>query len=369
MTFASYSAIGVALLAVAVTALIPIAKHRYKTQLTQFCDQYGQQQEDAAATEKDILLIVSPNSGSGKARQLFPTILKELQATSRAVQVYVLKSADDAPTLYKTKDLSGYKTIVLVSGDSTLYELIQGPMSDHDGVWPFAPLLLLPGGSSNVIVSENFGFQTPVEDIIRNGLSSVRKGSIIKISSANASTPTRYAAHTCFDGLVRHLLSSLEKNRGLAAFGMPAILIIMIKSLLTSDKTISPALLHIIQSDSEAMGMNMGFGLSRFDDQMMVSIVEEWPGYKKWFQMMGDNMSGETGKKFKEGRKAEAKMQKTNKYSFTKSGHEFHIISDGTSSLPFRAKDQVDFEILPNAIPYYVASVPHGEKVLNDASA
>lgn len=220
---------------------------------------------------------------------------------------------------------------------------------------------MLPGGSSNVVANENFGYQTPVETILEKGLLSggtVKKGSTIQISSPNALTPSRYALQTCFDGTHRHIIAAMDEHRGglYAAFGVPAILFVVAKTILTIDKTaINPTILHCIQSDVEGMGMNLGFGLSRYDDNMMIQIVSEWPGYKKWFGWISDGISGESGKAFHDNRIPDhLTMERTNKYTYEKPGHEFHLICDGTSNLSFRARDKVDFEVIPNAIPYYV---------------
>lgn len=372
----TFAAIGVATIAVCLTAWVPFAQYWNERSIQQFCQKYGTTQNDntnnQSKKDHDILLIVSPNSGTGTARKLFPSILQAIQATGRVFEIYVLTSAMDAQELYITKDLSVYQSIVLVAGDSTLYELIQGPLQQNKGHWPYqAPILLLPGGSSNVIYSENFGYETPVEVAIDQALNSnnnntnsnnVQWGSVIQLSSPHASTPTRYAVHTCFDGIPRHMVSALDKYRNnlYAAFGFPALIVLMIYEILACDKsTMTPIQFHFILSDSEAKGMNLGYGLSRFGPEMVVTLVDEWPGYRAWFAKLADDASGKTGADLQAGKSPPSWVQvlrKTHQFSLSRPGHAFHLMCDGTTTLPFHALDQVHVQVLLRAVPYYAAT-------------
>lgn len=125
----------------AAVAWVPIAKYRSNKSLIDFCQQQETlNNEESQFKEKDILLVVNPNAGAGRSRKLFPIVLNELKRTKRQLEVYITKSAQDVSNLSRTLNLSKYKSVIVLAGDSTLYEMIQEPMSKNGGVWPYEAL-------------------------------------------------------------------------------------------------------------------------------------------------------------------------------------------------------------------------------------
>ena len=308
--------------------------------------------------QKDILFVVNPVGGNGKGRKLFGTCLEALKATGRPVDVHITTGSEDVQTLAKRKDIRKYKSIVILSGDSTLYEFIQAIMAENKGTWPYCPILLLPGGSSNAIVGETFTASMPVTEIIQKGLSKIKKGPVLELSSSSvALTPPRYSIHTSFDGLQRHILESVDRRRHdlYTAFGLPALIGVFFFSFLTFPKAADPCELHFILSEIEGNGVNLGLGISRFDSSPQMIVTHRnctWPGYRAMVKHMLGFLSGENGKLFQKGKIPF--MQATREWTLEKKGHYFHIISDGTAELPFLAKDSLTARVIPNAIPYYV---------------
>ncbi|KAK7070693.1 Sphingosine kinase 1, partial [Halocaridina rubra] len=100
---------------------------------------------------KRLLLLVNPNSGPGKAHQIYKrqvaSILGEAEV---AHEVVVTKASNHALELVKTLDLSLYSGLVIVSGDGLLYEIYNGLLARNE--WEKAiefPVGVIPGGSGN----------------------------------------------------------------------------------------------------------------------------------------------------------------------------------------------------------------------------
>ena len=86
------------------------------------------------------------------------------------IETYVTSSANDLMNLTSTVNFNDYSEMIAVlAGDSSVYELIQTTMKSHQGHWPFAPLLILPGGSGNVLSAEFHGLDTTIHDISKQG--------------------------------------------------------------------------------------------------------------------------------------------------------------------------------------------------------
>jgi diacylglycerol kinase family enzyme len=102
------------------------------------------------------------------------------------------------------------------------------------------------------------------------------------------------------------------------------------------------------------LDLQLGFGLSRFDDQMIVILMEKWPGPWKFFLFFINYMLGQVAKDWKEGNLPDyIHIQKTNKY--TLDGKEsFDMYLDGGGTCQCQGKLPVTLEVIPDAIPYFV---------------
>lgn len=311
--------------------------------------------------------------------RLYPTCFEELKATGRAVEVYVTKSSDDVIHLSKTKDLSRYENIVFLSGDSTLYEFLQAPLRVNNGKWPYeSTLLLLPGGSSNVIALEDFGPKACVQHIIRQTLSlwneseaSVQKAPIIKASSATAQSAL-YSLHICMAGFGVNLIDIGERRRQdvYPWLGKAGWILSMLASIPFMDnEEDDPTLLNVFNSDTEPKS-DLGFGNSRFDNDLTVLYIPKSknPGKKEIVtNVVKKLMGGELAKEWKEGTLPDyITVVKSPKWVYqappseSKRGLKFY--SDGTSQLPFECQDsEITFESVPDALPFW--TVPNRQEL------
>ena len=112
----------------------------------------------AGDRDKRLLFIVVPSSGAGRAMDLYDECIEELQKRDENfyIETYVTKSSDDIKTLLERRrnDISKLYGLILLGGDSSITELIQGPMAQNKDRWTYPPILHLPGGSTNLLSKE-----------------------------------------------------------------------------------------------------------------------------------------------------------------------------------------------------------------------
>lgn len=144
-----------------------------------------------------VLLIVCPASGGGRAMKQFSSCSKAFQQRGAIVHVYVTKSTEDLLSLVQRTSINtttsssinttsgnisrstsnknnsnnqnkhlllpnsvdwknDYDCIAILAGDSSMTELMQDTLIANNGIWPYAPLLPLPGGTANCLATEMF---------------------------------------------------------------------------------------------------------------------------------------------------------------------------------------------------------------------
>jgi diacylglycerol kinase family enzyme len=338
-------------------AWVTYAKYRWKRSLQVFLKEHGNDDERIhKEEERGILLIVNPASGGGKSIRMYETVLCELHATGRAVHVIVTKGSEHLLNLTQHIDVSSYKVIAIMGGDSTITEFVQHDLVENKGRWPYSPILHLPAGTGNAIAREMFGSPLPsMQDIIRHGMTKSKRASVLQITSTNMME--RYALHNCFDGAQRHMLQDLDQSRAhlYPAFGPAIVLPILMASLfwrVPKDMQI-PYFLAII-SDTEGMDTDLDFGISRFDDQMIVMNVEQWPGSFQFLRLFLHFMSGRLAKDWRNDKLHEwVRIKKTNQFTL-EGDASFHMYLDGGGSIPCQGKLPIAFQVIPDAIPYFV---------------
>jgi sphingosine kinase len=106
-----------------------------------------------SSNEKPFLVFVNPNSGSGKASNLFKERILPVWSEANIPFKFVqTEYANFAREKIKMTNLAQYKGILIVSGDGLIFEVINGLMDRDD--WQSAihtPVGQLPGGSGNAL--------------------------------------------------------------------------------------------------------------------------------------------------------------------------------------------------------------------------
>jgi diacylglycerol kinase family enzyme len=337
---------------------LPLAKSRWASRLRTFTETHGNVLKGEKGNKKDIIFIISPGSGNGRAMDVYDEVLGELRATGRAVDVIVTKSFDDVCSLLTERiDMSLYKTIAVLSGDSMLCELTQATLVKNKGKWPYAPILVLPGGSANCISAENFGEGASIKEIIRHGLTQSRSASVVRLSSSTSET-VLYSLHNAFDGIQRYIIEdAVEKHRGdvYPAFGLPGLIGLMLYKIYAGPVVEHPAVFSIMNSDTEAK-RNIGCGVTRFDDKMIVLRVDESQGRFNTMGVLMKFVGGGFAKQWREGALPDyIHLEVTDKYTFNaKKGGSIKMFIDGTGTIPIESDSDITFTVIPDAIPYFV---------------
>jgi diacylglycerol kinase family enzyme len=304
--------------------------------------------------KKDVLLIVNPASGGGKAMKMYSTVVEALEAKGLTIEVYVTHGGDDMIDLTKNKDFSQYKKMICVmAGDSSLFELTQDALLKNGGKWPWAPVLILPAGSGNALSSEFHQREKDVSVIIQKA-NTVKKGCIIKLSSPESPKP-RYAMHNGFDGLQRLIIDVMERRRNdiYIAFGELAIMPVFMATVLFRRDKSDPVQLVVLNSDVEGLGHNLGFGISRFDDKLVLVQKTDYKGPWNDFSDFMKLFKGQLAKEFEEGNLADdMKIEIGNKFTVEGASH-YHFYCDGSASLSIEGTSMT-IEAVPEAMPYFV---------------
>ncbi|XP_037804984.1 sphingosine kinase 1-like [Penaeus monodon] len=128
--------------------------NRWRTTLLQVVRSRGQgcQQIDR---HKKLLVLINPNSGPGKALQIYKKQVVALYGEAELKhEVVVTERANHAFDLVRTLDLNLYAGCVIISGDGLLFEFYNGLLQRPD--WQQAiqfPVGIIPGGSGNGLAS------------------------------------------------------------------------------------------------------------------------------------------------------------------------------------------------------------------------
>lgn len=342
-------------------AWVVYSKRQWKRRLDRFVQQHAQDKiysppgSTCSSSDPDILFIVCPASGGGKPMALYLECMDAFAKSKHSVRTYITKGPDDLSTLSERLDLTPFTAIAICAGDSSIYEFVQATLRKYNGKWPYAPILHLPGGLGNVVATECFGRSSRASDIILNGMNKTKMASVIQITSPGATT--RFALHNTFDGAQRYMIEAIERGRAsvLAACGETITVLLVFGAVLTMSRRTKPAMLTIVNSDTEGFGPVLGFGVSRFDNQMIVMRIDENPGPLELLKNVIQFFHGQIGSKYTNGEKLPDHISITigEEYKLPpQNGLHYKFYCDGTSTLPIEGESMA-FRVIPNAIPYF----------------
>ncbi|XP_061866702.1 sphingosine kinase 1 isoform X3 [Colius striatus] len=101
------------------------------------------------------LVLLNPQSGAGRALEDFQAVVQPmLDEAEITTTLFITERPHHAHEKMRDEDLSQWDTLVVMSGDGLLYEVVNGLMERPD--WAEAvkkPLCILPGGSGNALAA------------------------------------------------------------------------------------------------------------------------------------------------------------------------------------------------------------------------
>ena len=131
----------------------------------------------------DLIII---NHSAARARRLWPTIQKQLDAARVEYQTYETKGPGDATVQTRAALRSGVESVVVVGGDGTLSETAEGFFEFNDdldvhptAINPNATIALVPAGTGNDFARGLLGKRAPLQDWIGTVIARARNESTV----------------------------------------------------------------------------------------------------------------------------------------------------------------------------------------------
>ncbi|KAG5455969.1 MAG: ATP-NAD kinase-like domain-containing protein, partial [Olpidium bornovanus] len=107
--------------------------------------------ETGAKVARRLKILINPFAGQKKAERMFAVCCKPLFEAARcAMDVVTTASGEDAREIGRTVPLDQFDAVVIISGDGTLHQVLNGFFERED--WEKArqmPIGVIPGGSAN----------------------------------------------------------------------------------------------------------------------------------------------------------------------------------------------------------------------------
>lgn len=214
-------------------------------------------------TELGWGLIVNPNAGSGKCQKNWPTIQKLIKRAKLDTDAKFTERKGHAIEI--TKDLidQGFKKIIVIGGDGTLNEVVNGIFTHNTVDQNTITLAMVPVGTGNDWCKT---FNVPAKYIdaiklIRDEKTVVQDIGLVDFH--NHGTPQRYFANVAgigFDATVAHAANKLkDQGKGNAL----SYMLILIKTLLKYNST--PMQLTVGEHHYKERMFSIGIGIGKYN--------------------------------------------------------------------------------------------------------
>lgn len=214
-------------------------------------------------TELGWGLIVNPNAGSGKCQKNWPTIQKLIKRAKLDTDAKFTERKGHAIEI--TKDLidQGFKKIIVIGGDGTLNEVVNGIFT-HTNLDPSTiTLAMVPVGTGNDWC-RTFNVPTKYIDaikLIRDEKTVVQDIGLVNFHNHGA--PPRYFANVAgigFDATVAHAANALkDQGKGNAL----SYMLILLKTLLKYNSRIMQ--LKVDEKKYKERMFSIGIGIGMFN--------------------------------------------------------------------------------------------------------
>jgi len=136
---------------------------------------------------KRVALIYNPKSGAKKGEKMSKDAVQFFTKHEITVDLVPTQKKNHAEELCRTLDVIGkYDVVILLGGDGTLHEGINGWMTRNDDARKSIPLAVIPGGTGNSFVLE---LQNGIVDF-RTSLERIVRGIVCPIDLAEVYFPT-----------------------------------------------------------------------------------------------------------------------------------------------------------------------------------
>ena len=98
------------------------------------------------------LVLINPASGSKKGKKIFERILPQIRSKGVEVEYHFAKYKGHPRVLIQELEIQSFDAILVVGGDGTMHEVINGMLFRSDG--KRLPIGLIPAGSGNSLMHD-----------------------------------------------------------------------------------------------------------------------------------------------------------------------------------------------------------------------
>lgn len=179
---------------------------------------------------KSVAFIINPASGFGKTRKKIKSIIKEIKEQREDAKIFETFHALHAISLTKEALKNGIERIVVVGGDGTLNEVVNGFFDQHGMLLnPDASLAVVPSGSGSDFVRSITQKETLSETIAYalNGEAKLCDVGFVEAKDANGQDVSRHFMNVSslgLSGLVAGYMRTMTRKLGpTAAYFMATV--------------------------------------------------------------------------------------------------------------------------------------------------
>ena len=175
------------------------------------------------AQNKKICILVNQFAGDGKIAKKLPVILKPFEAANIANDIFYSEHPGWFMDFIAHEDLGKYDGLVVVGGDGTIHEVVNGLMKSGKGL--HLPLGIIPGGSGNAF-ADDLGLKNPIHAVNQIVSGNMHSMDIMRISKGDTIS---YAFNIIAWGIASDVNIRAEKLRwlGNSRYSLSAIISIL----------------------------------------------------------------------------------------------------------------------------------------------
>ena len=121
---------------------------------------------------KSYIIIVNPFSGKKKGLNILNNIESILDDKGYLFDTHITEDSGDAFALAQTLNISNYDGIIMIGGDGTFHEIVNGMMNRKDNAR--IPVGIIPGGTGNSFLLD-LNITDPIQALDRIFLNKTKK--------------------------------------------------------------------------------------------------------------------------------------------------------------------------------------------------
>ncbi|MBN17975.1 MAG: hypothetical protein CL758_00610 [Chloroflexi bacterium] len=222
-----------------------------------------------------FILIVNPYSGKKRSKQILDLIKPVFDSKRIDLAVIFTEFSGHARQLANKLKFDGYDGFLVLGGDGTLNEVVNGMFQRQDGM--ILPIGLIPGGSGNSIAYD-LDLRDPVvaaKAIVNH------QNRALDIAQINMGQNVIYSINLIGWGLITDVGKRAESLRwiGTSRYTVSSLIEIMLRKsrkvkLVIDDKTFSDAFTFIVACNSIHIGKGMKMApYAKLDDGLIDLLV------------------------------------------------------------------------------------------------